>query len=112
VSAVPSREQLERECELSFLRSSGPGGQHRNKTETAVRLVHRPTGLVVVADEHRSQSRNREAAYERLLEKLVARNRKPKRRRATSVPRSADRRRLEQKKARGQRKRERGSSGE
>ena len=64
------RESLEAICELSFLRGSGPGGQHRNKVETAVRLVHPPSGVVIVSAEHRSQLKNREAAFERLIAKL------------------------------------------
>ncbi len=98
------RRRLEAECELSFLRGSGPGGQHRNKVETAVRLVHRPSGIVIVASEHRSQARNRDAALLRLEAELAARARKPKRRVPTRKPRSADRRRLEEKKRRGERK--------
>lgn len=64
------RESLERDCNLEFFVAGGPGGQHRNKVETGVRLRHRPSGLVVTATERRSQSDNREAAYERMAEKL------------------------------------------
>jgi len=52
-------------------RASGPGGQHRNKTESAIRLTHRPTGVVVTATERRSQHENRRRAVER-LRKAVA----------------------------------------
>jgi protein subunit release factor B len=64
------RESLERDSEVDFFIASGPGGQHRNKVETGVRLTHKPTGIVVTATERRSQTANRDAAYERLAERL------------------------------------------
>lgn len=64
------REALERDCDLEFFIASGPGGQHRNKVETGVRLTHRPSGIVVTATERRSQSANREAAFERMAARL------------------------------------------
>jgi peptide chain release factor len=51
-------------------RAGGPGGQHQNKTESAIRAVHLPTGLAVVARGHRSQHRNKAEALERLAELL------------------------------------------
>jgi protein subunit release factor A len=54
------------DCELEFLRRSGPGGQHRNKTETAVVLRHAKTGLSAEANERRSQADNRSVALFRL----------------------------------------------
>lgn len=53
-------------------RSSGPGGQHRNKTDSAVRLTHLPSGTVVTATEERSQHLNRFTAWQRLEAKLAA----------------------------------------
>ncbi|MCU0431974.1 MAG: peptide chain release factor H [Bacteroidia bacterium] len=53
------------------LRSSGPGGQHVNKTESAVRATHRPSGLSVTASDERSQHLNKKAATERLKAKLA-----------------------------------------
>jgi len=85
------------DCEVTFYRASGPGGQHRNKAETAVRIVHLPTGTTAVAAAERSQSQNRERALERLYEKLVRRFKPRKKRRPTAVSREATERRLQEK---------------
>ncbi len=69
---LSEREALERDTDVGFFVAGGPGGQHRNKVETGVRLLHRPTGIVVTASERRSQAANREAAFERLAERLAA----------------------------------------
>lgn len=66
------RESLERDTDISFFVASGPGGQRRNKAATGVRLVHRPSGVVVTAVERRSQAANREVAFERLAARLAA----------------------------------------
>lgn len=63
--------RLSAECEMHLHRASGPGGQHRNKVATAVRLQHRPTGFVVTATERRSQHENRAMALRRLREALA-----------------------------------------
>jgi len=89
------RAALERDSDLTFFIASGPGGQHRNKTETGVRLVHRPTGTTVTATERRSQYANREMAYERLAARLeqaqrVVAPRKPTRPSAASRARRLD----------------------
>lgn len=60
------RELLLEHCEVKRTRGSGPGGQHRNKVETAIVITHRPTGIKGQASEKRSQHRNREVAIERL----------------------------------------------
>ncbi len=101
------REALERDCDMEFFVAGGPGGQHRNKVETGVRLTHRPSGTVVAATERRSQSANREAAYERLAEKLLALQIVQKPRRATKPSKAVKEKRLENKKRLGEIKRAR-----
>lgn len=98
------RETLERECDLEFFVAGGPGGQHRNKVETGVRLTHRPSSTVVTATERRSQSANRDAAYERMADKLEAMQRKVKPRRATKPSKAAKLRRVETKRKESERK--------
>ena len=60
----------EDDLEETFVRSSGPGGQHVNKTSTCVRLVHRPTGLSVKVQESRSQGLNRFLARRLLADRV------------------------------------------
>lgn len=81
-----SIEINEADIRVEFYRGSGPGGQHRNTTDSAVRIRHLPTGIVVHAAENRSQLRNREVAMERLRLALEKRNRVEKKRLATKVP--------------------------
>lgn len=100
-------QKLKLECDVETYRASGPGGQHRNKTESAVRMTHRPSGIVRVATEHRSQLRNRELALERIWRALEARRRKPKPRLATKPSKAARTRRLDEKKQESVKKRAR-----
>ena len=65
-----NREILEGESEVTFFIASGPGGQHRNRNATGVRLLHRPSGLVVTATERRSQATNLAVAFVRLARRL------------------------------------------
>ncbi len=95
---------MERECSVEFVRASGPGGQHRNKTETGVRVTHAISGVVVTATERRSQAQNRSLAFERLIARLEALNFVPKPRKRTRKPKSADRNRLADKRKTGERK--------
>jgi ribosome-associated protein len=90
-------EDLLRECEVDTFRSSGPGGQHVNKTETAVRLRHLPSGVVVTAREERSQYRNKALCLQKLRERVEQLNHRPAKRVPTRVPRSAKNRTLEEK---------------
>jgi peptide chain release factor len=66
----PSTQWSEKEIRFEKMRSSGPGGQHANKTETAIRATHLPSGLSAYAQEERSQYLNRKLAISRLLERL------------------------------------------
>lgn len=65
------------ECEVDLYRASGPGGQKRNKTSSAVRLRHKPTGLIVTAVESRSQHENRARALQRLRRAIALTQRNP-----------------------------------
>ena len=75
-AALPPDELL-LQCDETRTRRSGPGGQHRNKVETAVVLVHRPTGLSAEGSERRSQAENRRVALWRLRLTLALSHREP-----------------------------------
>lgn len=62
---------LIQQCEVDCYRASGPGGQKRNKTSSAVRLRHQPTGLAAIANEDRSQHVNKRRALRRLRETIA-----------------------------------------
>ena len=76
VAVLPEAKESDMEIrpqdiKVEFFRSSGPGGQNVNKVETAVRVWHLPTGLVVASQESRSQQKNRERAMTLLRTKLL-----------------------------------------
>ena len=98
-------ELLKKQVIIETYRSSGPGGQRKNKVETAVRLKHLPSGITVVATEHRSQADNRKLAFERLRDRLIKSNRPRKRRITTSVSLKTIEKRIEEKKIRSKKKR-------
>lgn len=75
-AALPPADLL-RACRETRTKRSGPGGQHRNKTETAVILVHGPTGIAAEAAERRSQAENRREALHRLRLALALEHREP-----------------------------------
>jgi protein subunit release factor B len=97
-------EALLAQCEVQVHRAGGPGGQHRNKTETAVRLVHGPSGVVAEGKDQRSRAQNLSAALGRLREKLAVLERPRKKRRPTKPSRGAKERRLGEKRAHAERK--------
>jgi RF-1 domain len=70
-------EQLLAQCAVDTYRASGPGGQKRNKTSSAVRLRHGPSGLVVIAEESRSQHENRAKALRRMRRAIYLQVRDP-----------------------------------
>ncbi|HEY2973253.1 MAG TPA: peptide chain release factor-like protein [Pyrinomonadaceae bacterium] len=100
-----SDEDLLRECEVETFRSSGPGGQHVNKTESAVRLRHLPSGVVVTSQQERSQHRNKSLCLKKLRKRVEKLNYRPAKRVPTRVPASAKNRALEEKGRRSQIKR-------
>jgi protein subunit release factor A len=100
-----SDADLLRECAIETFRASGPGGQHVNKTESAVRLRHLPTGLVVTAQQERSQHRNKMLCVEKLRRKVAQLNRRPAPRVPTRPSLGAKRRTLEAKARRARIKR-------
>lgn len=97
-------DALAADCDVTPVRGSGPGGQHRNKSYTGVRLRHRPSGVVATVTRNRSYSRNLAIALELVADKLRERMKRRKKRVATKVPRSVNRRRLDEKNKRSQTK--------
>jgi protein subunit release factor A len=97
----------ENDIRIDVFRASGPGGQHRNKTETGVRLTHLPTGIVVTATESRSRQINLRHAFARLEARLAARNRPVIPRVPTRPGKAAIERRLKVKRLQAERKRAR-----
>ena len=104
-----SDEALLAECEVDTFRAGGPGGQHQNKTESAVRLRHLPTGLVAICRAERSQYQNKATCLRRLREKAARLNEAPAVRVATRPSRAARERRLVDKARVASKKRERRS---
>lgn len=122
----------EEEIDFEFVRGSGPGGQKADHTSSAVQLrfdipgsqslpvdvkqrlqrlarnrVTKDGELIIEAKDHRSQTRNREAAVDRLVQLIRRAAKKPKPRKRTKPPKSADERRLREKKRRSRKKQQR-----
>ncbi|MFQ5589284.1 MAG: peptide chain release factor-like protein [Nitrospiria bacterium] len=104
-------ETLKNVVTVHTFRASGPGGQHRNVTDSGVRLVHPPSGVVVTATESRSQIRNKEKAFERLIKRLAELNRVQKRRIPSKKSRAVRARELQEKERRRTKKRMREKPG-
>ena len=95
-----SDEDLARQCEAEAFHASGPGGQGVNTTDSAVRMRHVPTGIVVTSREQRSQLQNRATCLRKIRQQLELRARRPKVRKATKPSKAARQRRLDAKKRR------------
>lgn len=90
-------DELLDECDVQVFRASGPGGQGVNTTDSAVRLRHRPTGIVVVCRRERSQLLNKRACLKRLREKIELAQKPVAERKPTKPSRSARESRLSEK---------------
>ena len=99
-----TNEELLKECRIDTFRSSGKGGQHANKTDSAIRLTHLSTGIVVVCQDERSQFRNKEIAVTRLRKKLKDLYKKRKKRISTRPTTASNERRILSKRMRSEKK--------
>jgi peptide chain release factor 2 len=100
-------DDLLMECHVTAFRATGSGGQHVNVTNSAVRLVHLPTGIIVTSQEERSQYLNKKMCIAKLRNKVSKLNyRKPKRI-ATCIPLAIKNKNLEKKKRDSQKKQQR-----
>lgn len=90
-------EDLLLECKVTAYRSSGAGGQHVNVTDSAVRLVHIPTGIVVTSQKGRSQFLNKQDCIQKLREKVDKLNYRAPKRIATKPSKSVKSRNLAKK---------------
>ncbi len=85
-SSIINLNNLTKDTKIYYYKSSGPGGQHKNKRETAIRLVHIPTGIRVIATEFRSQLQNKNLAFHRLKKRIQELTKKRKSRKPIAIP--------------------------
>ena len=98
ISIPDSDEELLKECNVDTFRAGGKGGQHLNKTESAIRLTHIPSGLVVTCQNERSQYQNKRKCLSQLRKKIEAMNYHKPDRILTKKPRAAKEKILQTKK--------------
>lgn len=103
--AQQSDREIEKCCHVEAFHASGPGGQGVNTADSAVRMVHVPTGITVVSRESRSQYQNRQLCLQKLRQEFNRRAKVPKRRRKTRPSKAQRQKRLDQKRIRSQVKR-------
>ena len=100
----PDDDGLLGECDVETLSAGTKGGQRANKVETGVRLMHRPSGTVVMARRSRSQFRNKALAVQEMRRRLEEATKPVKVRRKTQPTRGSKRRRLDAKRQRAEKK--------
>lgn len=105
-------EKLLSECQVQTYKASGKGGQHVAKTDSAVRLIHLPTGLRVTCSQERSQYLNKQICLEKLQAKLAERQKKRKKRVATKKSKGVREKELRQKHTHSETKKQRRPVGE
>lgn len=98
-------DEIERDCQVETFHAHGPGGQGVNTADSAVRMVHVPTGITVVSRDSRSQYQNRQRCLQKLHDEFVRRSVRPKARHKTKPSRAQRQRRLDDKRRRSQIKR-------
>jgi len=100
----PEDKKLLAECAMQAFKASGKGGQHVQKTDSAVRLIHIPSGIRVTSQQERSQYLNKKICVEKIRKKLALRARKRKKRIPTKKSKGLRERELRQKKLQSKKK--------
>jgi protein subunit release factor A len=104
-----NNDDLLLQCKVTTFRSSGSGGQHVNTTDSAVRLIHLPTGIVVTSQKERSQYLNKQDCLEKLRSAVAKLNYRQPMRIPTRMPKSVKNKNLANKAKHSQKKSLRGS---
>ena len=105
INIPDSDEELLKDCSIDTFRAGGKGGQHVNKTDSAVRITHLPTGTTATCRDERSQLQNKRKCLLQLREKLEALGYKPPVRIPTKQPKTVKEKNLKEKKKQSDKKR-------